>query len=81
MIDFRPMIHHPLKIWRLAHTPPLSQRKLGLKLGVTDMAVSRWERWQFPDFDALARLYKLTGLTPNHFFKPLRISPRAKPER
>lgn len=71
---------HPLKIWRLCQLPPLSQRKLGAKLGLTDMAVSRYEAWGFPQIDALKRIYRVTGLTPNDFFKPLAIPARGKRE-
>lgn len=34
---------HPLREYRSKHRPPLSQSKLGERLGVTKFAVSKWE--------------------------------------
>lgn len=81
MIDFGPMRstpEHPLKIWRLSQIPPLSQAAAGRRLGLSDMAVSRYERWKMPEFEVLLVIHKITRLEPNDFFKPLRIPLRAK---
>lgn len=36
--------HHPLRKWREAQTPTVSQEALGEQLGVDGLTVSRWER-------------------------------------
>lgn len=69
---------HPLKIWRLCQIPPLSQASAGRKLGLSDMAVSRFERGKFPEFESLVRIHRVTGLTPNDFFEPLSNSAQGK---
>ncbi|MGM4997806.1 helix-turn-helix transcriptional regulator [Tardiphaga sp. 538_B7_N1_4] len=38
--------NHPLKAYREAHTPKLSQAALGEKLGVTRQTILRWENGQ-----------------------------------
>lgn len=72
---------HPLKIWRLAQRKPLnSQRGLGRRLKVSDMAVGRWEAGGMPLWDALIRIEALTGLTANDFQKHRAIVARRKQE-
>jgi hypothetical protein len=69
---------HPLKIWRESQVPPLSQLKTGLKLNTTGVSVGRWEAGAMPDFDALVRIEKLTGLTFSQFHEHRVILARRK---
>lgn len=69
---------HPLKIWRLSQVPPLSQRKAAAKMGVTDMALVRWERWAVPKSQLAGKIQAVTGLSPNDFHKHLAIPARGK---
>jgi hypothetical protein len=72
VIEMAPMQNppdHPLKIWRLAQRPALSQAAVGSKLHTTGVSVGRWESGAMPDFGALILIEKLTGLTAADFHK------------
>lgn len=54
---------HPIKAYRKAQTPPLTQEQLGKKLGVLRETVARWEtRAHKIDINWLAKITKKTGI-------------------
>lgn len=72
-------LRHPLRVWRLEKG--LTQRQLATLCGVSDMAVSRWERdWVLPDREAFERLITLSvgAVTPNDWFNIPRLTGRNK---
>lgn len=64
----RPLTVHPLKTWR--QRAGLTQEALAAALGVSDMAVSRWERGGLPEKEAWQRLIDFTrgAVTPDDWF-------------
>lgn len=57
------MKQHPLYQWRV--TQDLSQAEAAEKIGVSDMAWSRWERGKAcPVGTSLLALMRLTGIAP-----------------
>lgn len=57
-----------LKAWRKRER--YSQARIGEMIGVTDMAVSRYERGQSPNSAVMRRIVKLTNgeVQPNDFY-------------
>jgi ribosome-binding protein aMBF1 (putative translation factor) len=59
---------HPLRVWRDAQSPKLSQEALGLKLGVDGLTISRWERHDTePQKRQWEKIEEITGLTRAQF--------------
>ena len=56
---------NPIKAFREAHTPPLSQEDLAGRIGVTRFAVLRWEAGNPPDVKVIPRLSEVTGIPPS----------------
>jgi hypothetical protein len=74
----RSIPEHPLKIWRQAQIPPLSQRAAAALLKTSDMTIGRWEKGADPLFDAWLQITRVTGLTPNDFHEHRAILARRK---
>lgn len=56
---------HPLRAYRLAQDPPLSQSELARRVGTTEATISRIEHGQHMVRRALlVRLVAVTGLSP-----------------
>lgn len=71
-----------LKAWRVEKG--LSQEALGSLLGVSSVAVGRYERDRVPEPAVLQKLTELTegDVTPNDFFEiPAVVRPTSKPRR
>jgi transcriptional regulator with XRE-family HTH domain len=59
----QPAEEHPLKIWRTVTST--SQYELGLRLGVTNITISRWETGlRKIDASLVPRVSKITGIPP-----------------
>lgn len=55
---------HPLKAYRRRHDPPLSKSQLAKRLGVSRVAVSRYESGsRKPDLKLLAKFTAETGIS------------------
>jgi transcriptional regulator with XRE-family HTH domain len=56
---------HPLKAYREAQKPPLSQQGLAILLGVTRETISRWETGdRHIDLERLPAVSEKTGIAP-----------------
>lgn len=67
---------HPLKDWRLAQHPPLSQEDAAVRLSVTKATISRWESFdREPSLTQAAKLSEETGIPIDQF-----VRQRAQPE-
>lgn len=56
---------HPLKIYRKAQKPPLSQEQLAQMLDVKRVTVMRWESGErLVAVDALPKITEATGISP-----------------
>ncbi len=56
---------HPLKAYRLAQQPPLSQAALAKHLGTSKASVSRWETGERkPEPHEVPRISERTGIAP-----------------
>lgn len=59
---------HPLKLWREAQSPKVSQETLGARLGVSGMTISRWEGGDIePQKRQWDNIERVTGLTRRQF--------------
>lgn len=59
---------HPLRKWRDAQLPKLSQEALGDRLGVDGLTVSRWERRDTePQKRQWEKIEEVTGLSRAQF--------------
>lgn len=55
---------HPLKAFRESQSPPLTQRELAMKLGVSRNTVNRWELGlRHPKRAQAKELAKVTGIS------------------
>lgn len=71
------MLHDRIKFWRQA--AGLTQEELGERIGVTQGAVSRWERGEAPHrsrLDALIRALELTQQQQLEFYRLFVKAPR-----
>lgn len=59
------MEYHPLKRFRDAKEPPMTQAALASMLGVTKATISRWESGlREPRSTVRVKITELTGITP-----------------
>lgn len=53
---------HPIKVFRKAQVPRMSQEDLARKVGVDRVTIARWEAGRKPGHDILPKLVRVTGI-------------------